>query len=107
MSDKFIVRNVAVHKNFSSKEELLKVLNETKGHLSLLKKDRKTGEFLECNPKYNRVYELPNIKEVIIDEGYEVHTFDECFKIYKENFENDELYLPFDNNELYITKKFQ
>ena len=104
MSSKITVKDIVVYKDFSSKEELLETLKETNGHLSLVKESKTTDDFFPCNPIYNRVYELPDIKEVIINEGYETHSFDECLELYKENFENDDRYLPFDNNELYITK---
>lgn len=97
----WIVKNI--YSNFASKDELLKKLTETNGYLSLLKKNRITGECEEVKEYSNYTY-LPNIQEVIENLGYQTHSFDECLELYKDIFENDDDYLPFDDDELYITK---
>ena len=89
-------------KEINPKEELLSTLHYPDNALFLFIKNNKTGEQTKCN-KFSGLSFLPDIKEVIHYYGYETHDFNECLEIYGDLFENDEKYLPFDNNEIYIT----
>lgn len=88
----------------SPKEELLSSLHYPENALFLYKENRKTGEKILCTD-YCELSELPDIREVIHHYGFETHDFKECCKIMGDIFENDDDYLPFDNDEIYITSE--
>lgn len=80
-------------------EELL-ILPEN--YLCLYRKDINTGEIVR-DETFHHERHVPTLEAVIESKGFKVHTFEECFQLYGELFENDSSYLPFDNNEIYIT----
>lgn len=89
----------------NSREEILKDLHYPETALYLFRTNLETGETELCgDDKYNELDVLPDIKEVIEYYGYDTHDFNECLEIYKDIFEHDDAYLPFDNDEIYISK---
>lgn len=88
---------------FESVEQIYKNLTYSNNSLYLYKRDLATNE-ITAVPEFSKLKNIPVIEHVIRTLGYDTHSFDECLELYKDVFESDERYLPFDNDELYITK---
>jgi hypothetical protein len=88
--------------NFIDKDIIEDLLIVPEHWICLFRKDKNTGEIIKDNDFQNGKF-LPTLEAVIESKGYEIHTFSECEELYGELFEKDELYLPFDMEEVYIT----
>ena len=88
--------------NFIDRDIIDELLISPDNTLSLFKRIKETGEVVK-DDIFQNIKHLPTLEAVIIGKGYNVHTFDDCYQIYGELFEKDDLYLPFDNDEIYIT----
>lgn len=88
--------------DFSSTNVIEKLLLQPEHRLFLFKENKQTKEITQ-EPDFCGESSLPNIKDVIISKGYNIHTFNDCLELYQSMFENDENYLPFDDDEIYIT----
>ena len=88
--------------NFVDKDIIEDLLILPENTLNLFIKDKNSGEIVRDKVFQNEKY-LPTIEAVIESKGYKIHTFDDCLKIYGDLFENSDRYLPFDNDEVYIT----
>ena len=100
--DKIEVNGEIVLYNFVDKDIIEDLLILPENRLHLFKKTKSTGEINRDECFQNEKF-LPTLEAVIESKGYKVHTFDECLNIYGDIFEQDDLYLPFDNDETYIT----
>lgn len=89
--------------DFENTEVIERVLKNTNGKLFFYCRDKETNEITEIE-EYSELNYLPNIEDVIQGMGYQTHTFNDCLELYEENFENSDQYLPFDNDEIYITE---
>ena len=88
--------------DFVDKDIIEDLLILPENRLYLFKLNKITGEIKRDEHFQNEKF-LPTLEAVIESKGYDVHTFDECLKLYGDLFEQSDLYLPFDNNEVYIT----
>jgi hypothetical protein len=88
--------------NFVDKDIIEDLLISPDYVISLFKRNKKTNN-IEREKSFQNERALPTIEAVIESIGFQVHTFDDCVKLYGDVFENDDLYLPFDDNEVYIT----
>lgn len=100
--DKIEINGEKVLYNFVDKDIIEDLLILPENSLSLFIKDKKTGEYTKHKLFQNEKF-LPTLEAVIVSLGFEIHTFNECLRIYGDLFENDDKYLPFDNDEVYIT----
>lgn len=90
--------------NFMDKSTIEHLLIFPENRISLFRRDLKTNEIVKDNDFQNKKH-LLTLEAIIEAKGYEIHTFDECVELYGDVFENDDSYLPFDNDEVYITLK--
>lgn len=97
------INNEEVYTEFESKDIIEQLLILPENNMFLFQRNKENNETLKMNEFSNSKY-LPDIGNVILSLGYDIHSFGEMMDIYNEIFENDDNYLPFDNNELYITK---
>lgn len=88
--------------DFSSNDIIEQLLMQPENRLFLFKENRETKEITQ-EPDFSNEASLPNIMNVIQAKGYNIHTFNDCVDLYEDVFENDENYLPFDDDEIYIT----
>lgn len=100
--EKIEVNGEEVLYNFVDKDIIEDLLILPENRLYLFKKNKDTGD-IERDKCFQGEKFLPTLEAVIASKGYDIHTFDECLKIYGDLFEQSDLYLPFDDNEVYIT----
>lgn len=90
--------------DFESVETLERYLTMKSNSLYLYRRDLKTDEIVEL-PQFGNINYIPKIEGVIQTFGYDTHAFNECVELFNDVFETDDSYLPFDNDEIYITKE--
>jgi hypothetical protein len=97
-----IVNGEEVLYNFTDKDSIVQLLECSNNVASLFIKDKNTGKTIK-DDCFQNMKTIPPIEDIIVNKGYDVHTFEECENIYGEMFENDDSYLPFDFNEIFIS----
>lgn len=85
---------------YFSKDELEDDLKLPEYRLFLFKKDGAVITKTDIFPNENLI---PDIAIVMENLGCEVHTFNEMEELFKDIFENNDMYLPFDMDELHYT----
>lgn len=85
---------------YVSKDELEDDLKLLEYRLFLFKKD---GDVITKTDIFPNEKLIPDIPIVLEKLGCEVHTFKEMEELFKDIFENHDMYLPFDMDELHYT----
>ena len=90
--------NIVYH--YFSKDELEDALKLPEYRLFLFKEDGAVITKTDIFPNENLI---PDIAIVLEKLGCEVHTFKEMEELFRDIFENHDMYLPFDTDELHYT----
>lgn len=85
---------------YFSKDELEDALKRPEYRLFLFKED---GAVITKTDIFPNETLIPDIAIVLEELGCEVHTFKEMEELFKDIFENHDMYLPFDMDELHYT----
>ena len=85
---------------YFSKDELEDALKRPEYRLFLFKED---GAVITKTNIFSNENVIPDIAIVLEKLGYEVHTFKEMEELFNDIFENHDMYLPFDMDELHYT----
>ena len=88
---------------YGGREFLEDALISPENRLYVFRKEKLTGVIEKTNIFPNKKH-IPDIGCVIENLGYEVYAFNDMIALYRDLFENDDRFLPFDTDELHYAK---